>query len=179
MSVKGGRVRGVKKQAVKSSQGATVPPSEFPADILDIVCHRVLCGERLSNIHNDPKMPGQGIILKWLNTDEAFRERFLECQKIRALMDSEHMQDIADGKTKVEIEKVITNTEGEQETVTVEVPEDVQRSALRVKTMQWRASKLLPKVFGDKIQQEHSITGDLAKLIDSASNSGHNLPAGE
>lgn len=34
--------------------------------------------------------------------------------------------------------------------------EHVQRSRLRVDTLKWQASKLVPKKYGDKIHQEHS-----------------------
>ncbi len=175
MSVKGVRTRN-QKPAKPSSQGATVVPETYPPDVLDIICQRVLSGERLMAICKQDRMPKEATVMRWLNEDENFRNRFLDCQRIRALLDTELMQSIADGDTKVSIEKVVVNNDGKEETVSVEVPEDVQRSALRVKTIQWRAAKLLPKVFGDKIQQEHTLTGDLAELLKSASNAGHKLP---
>ena len=52
----------------------------------------------------------------------------------------------------------------------------VQRSKLIVDTIKWEVSKLLPKLYGDKITQELDITGDLAQLLEAASNRDNGLP---
>jgi hypothetical protein len=157
-------------------RGAVIPSSEFAPDIIDQICHRTLEGESLAVISSQPGMPRKSTILGWLNRDPEFMERYLDCQRVYALDGYSRMQDIADGKTVVEVEKITKNDDGEDISTFIRLPEDVQRSALRVKTIQWSLAKLLPKVFGDKVQQEHSLTGDLAKLLEGSSDAGHKLP---
>lgn len=162
-----------------SLQAEVIPSSEYPVDIKDALCTRILDGEKLHVMCKEDGMPAQPTVLRWLNDDPAFMERFINAQRARALLDADMMQYIADGNTRIEVEKVVTDKDGEASTVVMSIPEDVQRSALRVKTIQWRASKLIPNIFGDKVQQEHSIVGDLAALINGASNKGHRLPERE
>jgi len=52
----------------------------------------------------------------------------------------------------------------------------VQRSKLIIDTIKWEVGKMLPKLYGDKITQELDLSGDLAKLLESASNRDKGLP---
>lgn len=162
--------------AAVSVRGEIVPSPQYRPDAVDYICLRVLEGDRLDTIAKDADMPTKATILKWLNNDPGFMQRYLDCLKISALGDAEKMQAIADGESTISVEKTTKNSEGEDITTILEMPEDVQRSALRVKTLQWRLARLLPKVFGDKVQNEHTLTGDLAKLLKGVDNAGHTLP---
>jgi hypothetical protein len=46
--------------------------------------------------------------------------------------------------------------------------ETVQRSRLRVESRKWAAAKLLPKVYGDRLQQEVSGPGGGPMQVDTA-----------
>lgn len=137
-----------------STQGEVVIPPEYQPDILDQLCLLVMEGEQLDDICQREGMPSRSTVMRWLNRDPGFMDRYIKASQIRAFLDAERMQAIAD-----------------------DTDEDVSRSKLRVNTIQWRASKLLPNVYGDKVQQEHSIAGDLLKLLEGASDVGHKLPS--
>jgi len=47
-------------------------------------------------------------------------------------------------------------------------PEVIGRSRLRVDTRKWYLSKVLPKIYGDKLQTEHSGTIGTTDLSDAA-----------
>ncbi len=181
MSCKGRVKYGAKPQPVEVApvRGLVVPESKYPVDVLDIVCLGVLEGKTIAEICKPAKMPSRPTVLKWLNQDQSFMDRYLDCQRVCALDDAAKMQWIADGNDKVQYQHPVENDEGETVIKTYEMPEDVPRSKLRVDTIKWRATKLMPKVFGDKVSQEHNITGDLADLIANASNKGHNLNSGD
>lgn len=162
----------------KCVRGEVIPADEYGPYIKDEIYLHTMMGEHLDQICTRENFPSKATIMRWLRKDAQFKEEFIECQRIAILDDAAKMQWIADGNAKVQIERVSIDEDGEEVTTFLEVQEDVQRSALRVKTIQWRASRLLPKVFGDRIQNDHNFekTESLLDLLKSADNAGHNLP---
>lgn len=92
------------------------------------------CGEPLTRICRDDKMPHRVTVLRWMDKNQEFAARYARARENQADYLAEEMQDVSD----------------------VATPEDVQVARLRVLTMQWRASKLAPKKYGDRIATEHS-----------------------
>ena len=54
--------------------------------------------------------------------------------------------------------------------------EAIQRSRVRIDTRKWFASKLVPRIYGDTVNHELDVTGDLAELLKKASNQDQGLP---
>lgn len=104
-------------------------PSDFTQEIADEICDRLIDGESMRTICNDPDMPHRSTVLRWMDADDAFAARCARARELQADAIFEDLQDIADNGN----------------------PEDVQRAKLRVSTMQWRASKLAPKKYGEKL----------------------------
>lgn len=79
-----------------------------------------------------------------------FAAQYVRACDARALYLAEELVDIADDGTNDWITR--QNSDGED----YEVPnnEHIQRSRLRVDTRKWLLSKLMPKVYGDKITNE-------------------------
>lgn len=105
----------------------------FTQEIAEIICERIANGEGLRSICRDNAMPGRTTVLEWLNRDEAefaqFRAKYARARENQADYLDEEMQEVADAAK----------------------PDDVRVARLRVLTMQWRASKLAPKKYGDKV----------------------------
>lgn len=138
-----------------SVQGETVVNPEYRQDALSYLCERVAMGDSLPDICADDLMPDLRQVMRWLANDESFKTQFIEAQRLRALIESARMQDIADG---------------------VDELEEVPRSKLRVDTLKWRLSKYHPETFGDRIEVGHNVAGELAQMLREASNQGHKLP---
>lgn len=109
-------------------------PSDFSQEIADTICERLIDGESLRKICAGDDMPNRSTVLRWMDADEAFAAKCARAREIQADSLFDQMQDIAD--------------EGNAD--------DVQRAKLRVSTLQWRASKLAPKKYGDKTTTEHT-----------------------
>jgi hypothetical protein len=83
-------------------------------------------------------MPGRRTVLDWLSDERHadFRTKYARTREIQGDYLDEEIQAVADGAT----------------------PETVAVAKLRVETMKWRASKLAPKKYGDRIT--HAGDGD-------------------
>lgn len=119
-------------------------PSDYTQEIADEICTRLANGESLRAIcgsDRDDFMPHIGTVLRWVVAHDAFREQYAKAREVQAETMADEIVSIADGKDLGVEEKVALSA----------------RDRLRVDSRKWVASKLLPKKYGDKVQQE--ITG--------------------
>lgn len=129
-------------------------PSTFSEAVADLILGRLMEGESLRSICADPDMPGRTTVLRWQAENASFGARCARAREVQADAIFDEMQDIADSAT----------------------PETVQVAKLRISTMQWRAAKLAPKRYGDKLDinahhdVQHASTeeliAELATLLD-------------
>lgn len=123
-------------------------PSIYSEEMGDLICERLMDGESLRKICAEDEMPSRTTVHRWMVDVEGFGSKCARAREIQADTLFDDLQDVADNGN----------------------PEDVQRAKLRVSTMQWRASKLAPKKYGEKLDLNHSggisinITPDDAEL---------------
>lgn len=126
-------------------------PSKISEKLTDEICDRISEGESLRDICAGKAMPNKSTVLRWMHVDDDFATKYARARELQADTIFEQMQDVADDGN----------------------PEDVQRAKLRVSTMQWRASKLAPKRYGDKVGVEHtgeiSLRPEMAAWLDKRS----------
>jgi hypothetical protein len=117
-------------------------------NIFNYVCVEIEKGRALRNILKDENMPSTSTFYQWLdsNTDKA--KQYARATEIRADIIFDDILSIADENTN----DTFVNDNG-LEVVNNDV---IQRSRLRIDARKWVLSKLNPKKYGDKIQQEHS-----------------------
>ena len=115
-----------------------------------LICTRIEMGEALRNILKSDGMPAPATFYTWLeNTDKM--KRYARCCEARAEAIFEEMLDIADDKS----EDYIPTKGG-----AIGNNSAVQRARLQVDTRKWIVSKLNPKKYSDKVQNE--VSGDMA-----------------
>jgi hypothetical protein len=102
-------------------------------------------------------MPAESTVRLWSLKDEGeFPAKYARAREVGYLRLADELLEISDDGTN----DYTTNKDGEE----VVNYDHIARSKLRVDTRKWLLSKMLPKVFGDKITQE--VTGkDGAALI--------------
>ena len=155
---------------VEPTGGMAVPAPEFRADAKEHICERLMLGERLEDICRVDDLPPRATVMRWMTKDPGFRAAMDDALRSRALLESNRILDIADGKDGA---IVVTSEDGDE----VAIPEDTQRSRLRVDTRFRLLKHLEPAVWGDKQVHEHDVGGDLAELMAGAVNQGHRLPS--
>lgn len=112
------------------------------------VLNRLAEGETLRAICRDEGMPPESTVREWaLDDREGFAARYARAREIGAYAMADEMLEIVDDGSNDWMERRRQN--GETEAVLN--AEHVQRSRLRADKRQWLLSKVLPKVFGDKL----------------------------
>lgn len=116
--------------------------------ILNNIFIEINKGRAVRNILKDEGMPDVTTFYRWIDNDEEKYKQYMRACENRADAIFDEIIDIADdrsGDIKItkDGEEVIDN-------------EFIARSRLRIDARKWIASKLNPKKYGDKIQQEHS-----------------------
>lgn len=106
----------------------------------DRVCERIATGESLVTICEDPNMPSYSAVTKWLREDDTGEliSKYAQAREDQADYKHDEMIQVARAEP------------------------DVNRARLIVDTLKWQASKLKPKVYGDKqvIDLNHGVQDD-------------------
>jgi hypothetical protein len=125
-------------------------PTKYAAKLSDVICAKLSEGQSLRTVCKSDDMPCKATIFNWLRTSEEFLDQYTRAKQESADALTDEMLDIADDSTNDYMTK--HNDDGsEYEALNAE---HIQRSRLRIETRKWLSSKLKPKKYGDKIQQE-------------------------
>jgi hypothetical protein len=127
-------------------------PSDFTPELAATICARLAAGETLRAIAKDEDMPPESTVRGWALEDrEGFSAHYAKAREIGYMAMADETLEIADDGS-----NDTYKTDEGQEATNHDV---IARSRLRVDTRKWLLSKALPKVFGDKIVQEHTGAG--------------------
>lgn len=129
-------------------------PSLYTEELGEKICARLADGESLNSICKDDGMPSERTVRTWaLDKNHPFSPKYAQAREIGYLKMADELLDIADDGTN---DWMVREREDGSSTELVN-HEHIQRSKLRVDTRKWLLSKMLPKVFGDKVSTE--VTG--------------------
>jgi hypothetical protein len=140
-----------------------------------IICERLMLGETLVAICDDPRLPNRRTIIRWLADPRRvdFREMYYFSRRVAVESLVDEIVTIADdnsGDWQYTYDK-----DGEINGIKAD-NEAIQRSRVRIDTRKWLAAKLVPRIYGDNTQVELGVTGDLAELLKRATNQDSGLP---
>lgn len=127
-------------------------PSTYTQEVADAICELMSTGRSLRAVCRLDDMPSESTVRSWaLDDREGFFAQYTRARALQAHALFDQTLEIADDGTND------TYVDGDGNDV---VDHDVlQRSRLRVDTRKWYLSKVLPKVYGDKVAMEHSGPG--------------------
>lgn len=133
-------------------------PTDYSVELAATICARLVEGESLRSVCRDEAMPSLTAVFTWLAKHSEFADQYARAREEQAETLAAEIIDIADEEcTMVRADK--HNAKADTEDGLVEVVFDstaVARNRLRVDARKWVAAKLKPKVYGEKIQQEHT-----------------------
>lgn len=149
-----------KPKAKKKKPKKIGRPSKYSERVTDRICHLIATTEM--GLHaicdSDKSFPSITVCFWWLTKYESFQNKYALAKKLQAELMVRTILTIADDSSL----DTITVTKGES-SYDIENKEFVNRSKLRVESRKWLASKLWPKVYGDKID----LTSDGEKIKQS------------
>lgn len=148
---KGSEITGLDKEIVKSDQDEPKKigrPSTYTPELADRICEQLAQAKSMRTVCLDDDMPAMSTVFKWLRENKEFSEQYARSKAEASDVLVEEMQDIADDARNDWMEA--HDKDGESVGYKIN-GEHVQRSKLRVETRKWIASKLKPKMYGDKL----------------------------
>lgn len=119
-------------------------PTSFTQKVADAICEQLADGRSLRSICLDDGMPVKSTVFKWLIAHPSFKDQYAHAREAQADTLADEIQDIADEKCKDMVA--------------------VQRNKMRLDARKWLASKMKPKVYGDKVEPEGG-NADMAKAV--------------
>ena len=135
-------------------------PTDYNPEIAARICELVATtthGLKKLTVLN-PELPHMDTIYVWRYRHKEFAEQYAEAKRKQADLLAEEIINIADDG----LNDTYINDDGK-----VMVDHDVvQRSRLRIDTRKWIACKLLPKVYGERVQvdNDNGDQNELAKI---------------
>lgn len=124
-------------------------PSDYSAELAEIICIRLSEGESLRSVCRDEKLPDKATVLRWIARHDDFRDQYVRAKAQGAEAIAEEMFDIADDASNDWMEKLDAEGQG----IGWQLNGDhVRRSQLRIDTRKWYLSKIMPKKYGDKLE---------------------------
>ena len=123
-------------------------PTKFCKEMADLICRKVATTtDGIRKIcARSPELPDPDTIREWRLDFPDFSAQYADAKRLQADLLAEEILDISDDNAQDEIIDNNGNVKMNSEYV--------QRSRLRVDSRKWIAAKLMPKVYGEKIQNE-------------------------
>lgn len=146
-------------------------PTDYNDNIAALICAEIASSSKsIKKICEQEGMPSHVTVLSWLRKHKDFLTQYTLAKQEQADLLAEEMLEIAD--------------DGSRDDTPFTGGNHVQRDRLKVETRKWIASKLKPKKYGDKLEQEHTgnIQGGLSpeqfsQLLAIAAANGNTSPS--
>lgn len=154
-------------KAAKEPKAERGRPSIYTPELGELICRRIAAGETVRAIGRDADMPDESTIRGWaLDNKDGFFPQYTRAVQIRAMGWSEEIIEISDDSSQ---DTYIDNNGNERTNNEV-----VARSRLRTDTRKWMLSKVLPKVYGDKLDVNHGVQPEnpLTSMLQRIAGSG-------
>ena len=129
--------------------------STYTAEKADEFCKRLASGRTVRSICSDTDMPDTKTIYLWMQQNPDFLQQYVRAKEIHADAIADECFLIADTSDADTAFDEYGNPKPNHEYI--------QRSKLRIDTRKWYLSKILPKKYGDKVEQ--TIVGDKDKPV--------------
>ena len=98
----------------------------------------------------NPEIPGHETIFSWIHKISEFSELYLKAKQEQVMAHMEETYEIADDDSRDSMMDDYGNVKMDTEYVS--------RAKLRIELRKWQAARLMPKLFGDKIITEGTVT---------------------
>lgn len=120
-------------------------PTDYSTEKAMTIIERMCDGESLRSICRDESMPHMSTVILWKSKHPEFSDQYETAMRTRAQHLFDELLEIADDNSR----DTYVDDHGNERTNT----EVVARSRLKVDTRKWALSKMIPKLYGDKVEQ--------------------------
>lgn len=130
------------------------PPFQWTESIEDEILDQIMEGKSFRDFlmrDRAEHLPSPQTFFKHLRDNESFAKRYAQAREFQADCEFEEINEIADNGSNDWMENHDPDNPGYRLN-----GEHIQRSRLRVDVRKWRASKLAPKKYGEKLDLTHA-----------------------
>ena len=130
------------------------------------ICSELKKGRSLDSICKAEGMPAISTVLDWVEQDPAFAEQYAHARKIGYALLADEIIQLSDKThewvTVQELDsdgRPVTDEHGNPKLKQVLMPlsaDVIAHKRVQIDTRKWMLSKMLPKVYGDKVTNEHT-----------------------
>lgn len=110
-------------------------------ELLHDICEQIANGMSLRKVCAQEGMPSQKTVFTWLQNDAGFAQQYARARERQADGFFDEIVDIADTE------------------------EDAQKARVRIDARKWVAGKMRPKVYGEKVDIEHTGSVQFEKIV--------------
>ena len=125
-------------------------PTDYTPELAARICAGIADGQSLRKICREDDMPALSTVFLWIGKYPTFSEQYAKARDTQADAMAEDILDIADMPPALTAEGKVDAG-------------DVADKRLRIDTRKWIASKLKPKKYGEKLEQE--IKGEMGLTV--------------
>lgn len=147
------RKKSAKKKEQKVEQKALPVgrPSKYSLEIAEYICEQIGTTDKgLSTLAKEDAMfPPVSSIMRWLKEHEEFRELYARAKEMQADLLADQIIEISNTPVEGVTKKTTQNQFGTFQEITI--GDAIAHRRLQVDARKWKASKLAPQKFGDKI----------------------------
>ena len=122
-----------------------MPASRKTPEVMDEIVKRISDGESMRSVCRDKRMPSIDAVMNWQRDDPDFAYRCARARELQAEVMDEKILSVAE---RVE--------NGEM---------DPHAARVVLSAYQWRAAKLAPKKYGEKIETTHQVGESITKIV--------------
>ena len=130
-------------------------PSKYTPELAQKICDELASGRSLRSVCGGEGMPSWSTVLSWRDSNKEFSDQYARARLSGYEQLADGLVDISDDNAG-----------------------DPQRDRLRVDTRKWLLSKMLPKIYGDKLDVQHGGTDVLLEALAAAGERARNVPRG-
>jgi hypothetical protein len=116
-------------------------PSGYSVDVADTICQEIMTGKSLREICAQEGMPAASTVYAWLGQYPEFSAQYARAREVQADVLADEILEIADSDP------------------------DPNRARVMIDARKWRASKLRPKKYGDRVELDHRGGGGLPMQV--------------
>lgn len=121
-------------------------PSEYNFELCNEICEKIAAGGNIIDVLNsDNRFPTWPTFRRWKANNDELRTLYVNSQQDKAIALEKEIDDLKDMLLAREIDYAVYNA--------------------LVNTLKWKMAKFYPKMFGDKLDVDHTTKGDKIQTI--------------
>lgn len=135
-------------------------PSIFTPELAAEICRRIASGQSLRSVCRDEAMPDRSTVKAWVVNDiDGFSGQYARARELG-------LEELADETLEIADDSSLDTRKGADGQ---DLPDHewMSRSKLRVDTRKWLLSKLMPKVYGDRLDVNATVRRGAGEMTDA------------